>query len=259
MMAAPSWVYLYCIVRRAAEQRIDGCTAVGTMGGSVFTICQGDLAVVASASPAERYETTRANMLAHERVLERVMRDFTLLPIRFSTVTSATTATADIRRLLDHRRAEFHHLLDEVQGKAEQGLKVFWRDEGLIFRELLSRHETMRRLQREIQGKPPAATHFDRIRLGEMLKAALDNQRVAEAAAILDPLRRLATRTVENPAIVDRMVANAAFLVDRSLETEFDDLVGQLAEAHQGRMQFKYVGPVPPYNFVNVIVNWQAV
>ena len=55
------------------------------------------------------------------------------------------------------------------------------------------------------------------------------------------------------------MVVNAAFLVDRGREREeeFDRQVRKLDEELGHRCLFKYVGPVPPYNFVNIVVNWQ--
>jgi hypothetical protein len=47
------------------------------------------------------------------------------------------------------------------------------------------------------------------------------------------------------------MIMNAAFLVSRDKETAFDARVKQIG----GRMDtltFKYTGPWPPYNFVNI-------
>jgi hypothetical protein len=47
---------------------------------------------------------------------------------------------------------------------------------------------------------------------------------------------------------------NAAFLVDRMREREFDARVECLAVQLSGSIQFKYVGPAPPYSFVSIIV-----
>ena len=258
MTAAPEWTYLYGILRDPGVCAVEGCSAIGAPGGPVRVVAHGGLAVLASDSPAERVETTRANMLAHQRVLERVMADRTVLPIRFSTVTAAATAHDDIRRLLAARGAEFTELLADMDGKAEQGLKVFWRDESVVFEGLVARHEPIRRLHQAIQGRPPAATHFERIRLGELVKEAFERHRETEAQSILRPLRRLAAQTAENATIVDRMMLNAAFLVRRAAEPAFDDAIARLSDAHGDRLQFRYVGPVPPYNFVNVSINWST-
>jgi hypothetical protein len=49
------------------------------------------------------------------------------------------------------------------------------------------------------------------------------------------------------------MVLNAAFLVDRRVAGEFDSRVKELASSNDA-MKFKYVGPVPPFNFVNIVI-----
>ena len=47
---------------------------------------------------------------------------------------------------------------------------------------------------------------------------------------------------------------NATFLVDRSREKEFDSEVEKLADQCGDRIEFRYIGPAPPYNFVNIVV-----
>lgn len=251
--------YLYCIVRCSEERTFPDVAPIGDpdSSGRVYTVPHAGLAAVVSDSLAREYEGTRANLLAHERVQEKVMRELTLLPVRFGTVADPTCPIREVRRLLAKRCHEFDRLLADLEGKVELGLKALWRDEQTVFQELLSQNAGMRRLRDSLQGKSPEATHFDRIRLGEMVKDALDRKRKAEAADLLAPLRRLAGRTVENPIVLDRMIANAAFLIDRGQEEEFDLAVGKLPQKLGERIIFKYVGPVPPYNFVNITVNWQ--
>jgi len=53
------------------------------------------------------------------------------------------------------------------------------------------------------------------------------------------------------------MVLNAAFLVDEARQVEFDAAVERLDQEMGKRLIFKYVGPVPPYNFVNIVVTWE--
>lgn len=249
--------YLYCIIRCPEESSFPDAAPIGDAPVPVYTVPQRGLAAVVSDSPASRYETTRANLLAHERVQEVVMGQFTLLPVRFGTVTEATDPTPEIRRLLEKRVGEFDRLLDEMEDKVELGLKAYWRDEAAVFAELLAHDRAIKRLRDALQGQPPQATHFERARLGEMVKEALERKRRAEAAALLSPLRRIARETVEHQAVLDRMLLSAAFLVDRAREQEFDRAVGELQAQQGDRVSFKYVGPVPPYNFVNITVNWR--
>jgi hypothetical protein len=47
------------------------------------------------------------------------------------------------------------------------------------------------------------------------------------------------------------MIMNAAFLVSRTHEAAFDVRVKELGTRYD-KLTFKYTGPWPPYNFVNI-------
>ncbi len=250
--------YLYCIIRNpAGGQTFDGVTPIGGAASPIYTISQNGLTAVVSDTEEKTYDSTRLNMLAHERVQERVMRDRPILPVRFGTIAGAPSATERIKSLLEKRRSEFEHLLADIEGKVELGLKALWKDENSLFREILAESPVVAGLRASLLGKSPEATHFERIRLGQIVKNTLELKRKAAAALALEPLRRIALTTVENAIILDKMILNAAFLVERTREPEFDRAVSNLDQAMGQRMAFRYIGPVPPYNFVNIVVNWQ--
>ncbi|MDO8674089.1 MAG: GvpL/GvpF family gas vesicle protein [Dehalococcoidia bacterium] len=250
--------YIYCIIL-CHEDRIFDAVAIGNGAGVVRTISHEGLAAVVSDSPVKHYESTRQYMMAHQRVIETVMREFTLLPVRFSTITSTESADplGDIRKLLSARFEEFHGLLRDLEGKVELGLKAFWRDEKAIFEEIVADNADIRKLRNSLSGKSPEAIRFDGIPLGRLVKEALGRKRSQEAAGILLPLQPIAHRVQENDTLVDRAILNAAFLVDKEQEQDFDRAIRELDERWSNRIAFKYVGPVPPYNFVNIVVNWQ--
>ena len=61
-----------------------------------------------------------------------------------------------------------------------------------------------------------------------------------------------------NKPIGDKMIMNAAFLVSRDQETAFDTRVKSIAAEHD-KLTFKYTGPWPPYNFVNIRLKLERV
>ena len=185
------------------------------------------------------------------------MQEVTLLPVRFGTVVDSDSPTQDIQKLLDNRAEEFDKLLNDMENKEELSLKAFWRNEKVVFEEIVAESAEIRRLRSFLSDKSPEATHFERIRLGEMVKSALDRKKAEEAGKILPPLRQLARAVRENEVTLDRMVVNAAFLVDKARELEFDGAVDRLDEQFGERIAFKYIGPTPPYNFVNIVVDWR--
>jgi len=54
-----------------------------------------------------------------------------------------------------------------------------------------------------------------------------------------------------NKPIGDKMIMNAAFLVEREREAAFDARVKMLGATYE-TLTFRYTGPWPPYNFVNI-------
>jgi hypothetical protein len=69
---------------------------------------------------------------------------------------------------------------------------------------------------------------------------------------IYGDLRPLSVATRGNKLIGDNMILNAAFLVERTREEEFDAAVKALSRRYVQLLSFKYTGPWPPYNFVNI-------
>ncbi len=252
--------YLYCIIKCGEERSFNGMSAIGGHRGGIHTVVFDGLACVVSDSPDMKYDTTRANMMAHETVIEQVMKEFTVLPIRFATVTRKESASPvdDIRhKLLESRFKEFQSLHAEMDSRVELGLKALWRDEKVIYQEIIAGNRELRKLRDSIEGKPPEATHFDRVRLGEMVKKALDQKRGSEAKMLLARLRPITDRIRENGIIMDRMVLNAALLVSKDRERECDEIVKRLDGELGGRMAFKYTGPNPPFNFCEIAIRWE--
>jgi len=145
-----------------------------------------------------------------------------------------------------------------MQGRVELGLKAFWRSESQVFDEIVAENEGIRSL-RDTLRRQRGASQTAQMRLGEMVKTALARKRDAEAARILAPLRPLADRVAENQVLLDRMIVNAAFLVQRDREPEFDRSVAALDATLGQQTRLMYVGPVAPYDFVKIVVNWDQV
>src|SRR5262249_47385357 len=90
--------------------------------------------------PQSKTEASRRNMMAHTLVLEEVMEQFDLLPVRFGTIAPAAGSVE--ARLLAPRYQEFTELLEQMRGRIEVGLKAFWY-EGAAVAEVVRENETI--------------------------------------------------------------------------------------------------------------------
>jgi hypothetical protein len=102
---------------------------------------------------------------------------------------------------------------------------------------------------------PADRTHYQRMKIGEMVAEALKKETGNYKDFILDVLKPLSNDLKINDNYGELMILNAAFLIKNSVEPEFDKAVNNLDEKYGKLMTFKYVGTLPPYNFVNLVIN----
>lgn len=245
--------YIYCIIETKTERNF-GPIGIGGRGDEVTTLSHRDLSMVISNSPMTKYVVSRENLLAHEKVTEEVMKEFTLLPVRFCTIASSVD---EVRNLLDRRYREFKNLLKDMDHKVELGVKGLWKNMVPIYNEIVKENQTIERLREKARprsGRKRALLLETRVEMGKLVEEALQRKKDEEGEMICEALRRTVVDHRRNRTLGDEMFLNAAFLVDKGREKEFDNIMEDLNEGYQERIRFMYAGPLPPYNFVNVTI-----
>jgi gas vesicle protein GvpL/GvpF len=244
-VAASRGKYVYCIIESADPLRF-GPIGIGADPSDVYTVHYKNLAAVVSDAPLEVLDSTRENVLAHERVNETVMREHTVIPMSFGTIFKTRE---DIVELLRSAAEAFGDVLNKMQNKLEFGLKVLW-DRDQAVREVELEDEDISRLKKEISGQK-GPTYFARMQYGRLIDSALQARSERYVADILEQLREVSVASRINKPIGDKMIMNAAFLISRDQEMAFDAKVKSIAGRFD-KLTFKYTGPWPPYNFVNI-------
>lgn len=243
--AADSGKYVYCIIQTTESLRF-GPIGIGSEPADVHTVNYKDIAAVVSDTPLEVYDPTRENVLAHERVNEVVMRDFTVLPMSFSTVFKTSE---DIVELLRTAYDAFRDVLVKMSDKVEFGVKVLWEPE-IVIREIEKDDENLRLLRQEISSQR-GSTYFARMQYGRLVDSLLQQRSEELVNDIFNTLGSVSVASRANKPIGEKMILNAAFLVARDSEPDFDAKVKEI-DARYENLKFKYTGPWPPYNFVNI-------
>jgi hypothetical protein len=237
--------YVYCIIKTQTALGF-GPLGIGAEPAHTHTVNFRDIAAVVSNTPMVVQDPTRDNVLAHQRVNETVMQQHTVIPMSFGTVFKTDD---DIIELLRSAYDAFTDVLNKMQDKFEFGLKVLW-DRDQIIREIEEEDEDIRRLKGEISSQK-GSTYFARMQYGRLIDAALQARSERYVAEIFHGLRDVSVASRSNKPIGDRMIMNAAFLVARDTEAAFDARVKEIGQRYD-KLTFKYTGPWPPYNFVNI-------
>ena len=144
----------------------------------------------------------------------------------------------------------FSDVLDKMENKLEFGLKVLW-DREAVIREIEEEDEDIHRLKNEIAAQK-GSTYFARMQYGRLIDAALQAKSERYVAEIFrSAARRVGRRARQQahrrPHDPQRRVPGLA----RHRGSSSTRRVKALG-AHHDKLTFKYTGPWPPYNFVNI-------
>jgi hypothetical protein len=242
--------YIYCIIDSDRQQSF-GPLGIGGRGDQLHTICFNGVAALVSNAPLGKYRVSRDNSLTHEKAVEIVMAEYTALPVRFATVAEDEEK---VKRILEKEHDRFKDLLGSIADKTELNLKSIFK-EGIIYKDILEKYENIRILKEKIATIAPEKSHNQRREIGRMVEEALQREKEIVKEDILDTLSPLSVEVKTNDTYGELMIINAAFFVKKEKEADFDQQVQQLGDKYSQKVTSKYVGPLPPFNFVNITIN----
>ena len=232
--------YVYGIVGSANEESF-GC--IGIDNSEVCVVRYEDIGTAVSDVP-ESFKIDIEEAGVHEKALQKIMETHTVIPIGFGVVAKDET---EIRNVLKRARKKFQHILKNIDHKVQINVKISW-DKAILV-SILEENEEIRTLSREIKENNDQSL---RIELGRKVKSALDRKKNEYMENIEIALKSLADGLNENKILDQDTLMNASFLVDKRREQEFNARLEELERKYKGKLEFKSISPLPPYNFINI-------
>jgi Gas vesicle synthesis protein GvpL/GvpF len=234
--------YVYAITTAEHPLRLDGVRGVGDPAGQIRTLRTDRLGAVVSDAP-DGLRAKRRDLLAHQLVLERLLDDGTILPMRFGLVGPDDDQVLDA---LSRDSGAYAQRLEEIDGCLEYNLKAS-RDQDGLLREITGTVPEARRLNDLTRDNPGA--HRERVALGELLAHEVQARQERDAHDIAARLTPYAQRRAVAQA-GDAHFLNVSFLVERGRAAEFSEAVHQVAGERGDGYSLVLNGPLPPYSFV---------
>src|SRR3954471_9323603 len=189
--------YVYGVTRAGATERSPG---EGIDGELVEVATHDGLAALVSDAPNVPVKVSRRNLMAHSRVLQSVIAQSCVLPMKFGVV-------------MPSREAVETELLEAHRDLLEEHLRVLEPYVELDVRGLAAEHELLQaivaerpdiaRLRAAIEGRPVESTYHESIRLGELVAHAVADKREEIAQYILGELEPLAAAARANDPVHD--------------------------------------------------------
>ncbi len=236
--------YVYGIV--PADAPVDLVADQG-MDSPVELHVVGPVGALVEVVDAGRPLGRRRDLVAHSTVLNTMAEHAPVLPMRFGSVVAGEQALDE--ELLRPQRDHFVSLLDQVRGRVQFTLRARYVLD-TVLAEVVEAEPEVAELRRRTAGLPEDATHFDRMRLGELVARAVEQRRQVEAAELLDRITPYAEDWVVREVSGMDSVAEFALLVGTEGAAELEEAAEVLAAELDGRMRLSLVGPMALYDFV---------
>lgn len=253
-------IYVYCVTDK--EPKLNG--AKDLVPGLYFVDEECLYAVVSKEAEddfkAENLEKNLSNLdwvqtkaVAHEKVIEAVMREACVIPFKFATLFNTEKS---LKGMLNDQGQKFKKKLAELTGKEEWGLKVYADKEKLQASQNIKSEELLM-IDREISSASPGKGFLLKKKREELLNIAVNKwlnacsqkvfERLSERSS-LGRINRLLPRDVTGRK--EEMILNSSYLVPKDKLGQFTHEVDRLSGQHG--LSFDLSGPWPPYNFAGL-------
>jgi hypothetical protein len=242
--------YLYAIV--AGEAHLDLVAGEQGPDPTLLAVPHSGLTAVVGDYAGPVFETLSktdlfARLAIHQSVLERLMVDRSLLPVKFGTTLSSREDAEWVLARYHNRLAE---ALSEVGDAVEIDLSASWDLNGMLAD--IAQEPPIAALAASVPAASGDEAMAARVRVGTEVQRALERRREEYRRKIVGDLMSLARDAEPNPLPSEELVVNLAFLVGRSQLQGFEAAVDRIGEELGDRLAFRYVGPLPPYSFATV-------
>jgi hypothetical protein len=227
--------YIYGIIMGGGEVALGIKGVVGT--STVYTIAHEGISGVVSDYTGESFgsmgqEELARCLVAHQTVVEQVVKKHPVLPMKFGTV----LASADeVHRLLAQGQSQFSLTLFWIQDKVEVEVVSSWAG-GVI------EEEAELPVLLDEEALPP-----------EQLRVSRAQRRQSYLERMIGFLQPVSVDVQPHPDMGGR-VMRVAFLVDRANLDGFYERIKQLNALFYSQIEFQVIGPLPPYSFAMVEV-----
>jgi len=218
--------------------------------GEVYTFSYKDISAVVSNLQFVEFdhlpkETLLRNLAIYQAVIETVMMNHHIIPLKFGTMVQGEE---ELRRILEKGYDHINSDLKKMENKMELDVAALWSDLDTVLKEI-GQEEGIRKLKEEAASKPPDQIFEVKIKVGKLVKASLDKRKEECASFILDALKKEAEDHRSHDIMDDSMILNAAFLINKDKQEILEGKVDELDRYYQDKINFRIVGPLPPYSF----------
>jgi len=252
--------YIYCLIGKAEKTDLG---LNGLNGATLGLIPYKDINAVVSEMPVINFDRFDKEILdhyvaIHQQVNEELMsakggsasdgKYYDVVPMAFGII---APNIVEVSRIMERAYLQFKAALKKIKGKAEFVVQVWW-DQKKLLSDLVRTTPEIQELKEELLTKDKILGLPLKLKLGKLIQQKAEVWREACLKDIQATLSSCSHDFTLNKLMGEEMIANFSFLVEKTRESELDRKMQELGRKYEGRLRFKYIGPMPPYSFVNI-------
>jgi len=220
---------------------------------SVYNIPYRDIAVTVSELNDEAKEITDTYILEHERIVERLMEGFTVLPMRFLTVFNTKK---DLLSMAEFYYEDFKDNLVRLRNKVEFGIKIIWPQDTIKQRIINAWNKSNHSLS--IPADSKAKSFLKEKFKQQQIEKEFQEEANRCIAVVDDYFNKIACEKKLKRLQTENLLLNSSYLLEKQRQNDFKQAFEQLKSA-PGDLKFLFSGPWPCYNFVTLTKKPSAV
>lgn len=239
---------IYAVIENnVANQSLFESDADGIDGMPLEIVSYRDIAAVISIIDAARFDASaqdaapeqlKSDLLKYQQVNAYLLeKTGGMLPLKFGLTAIDNQA---VESVLERAYLQLRTHLDRLKNKVELVIQASW-DMSKVIPEIARLH--------------PEFISTDPIQTGKLLFEAVEMQRKGYIDAIHSQLSPLAQDFAEGAHKTKSLILNRSYLVDVTQEAHFDAAVNTLGERYDAIIDFRYIGSLPAYSFINIELN----
>ena len=220
----------------------------GVENGEVEQIAEGSLAAVVTRVTAHKIRPQRSNLAAHHHVLRDLTDHQPILPVAFGTIANSEE---QLREVLRANHDVLAALLDRLRGKLEMGLSVYWETPN-IFEFFVATHQELEEMRDRLFRPGRMPSFAEKLEMGRRFESLLQQSRERHTRQVIQALSPYCVEIRSIDPGEEKMIMKLACLVEKNRRQQWEEGIEVLARHFDLHYRFKYSGPWPPYNFVDV-------
>lgn len=237
--------YLYGVIKKDKNHslNLDGLT----------TVAYQNLAAVVGEKEVKDYhqlpkEETVRELISHQQMIEKIMSGTSILPVRFGTILKDEE---EVKNVLEKGYFFLRNTLREMEDKIELDLVCFWNEQKAA-RMAFQESKKVKNFYKKVTSQ---AKTEDKIALGKLVADYLAVKKEKISLHILKVLEKEAVERCSHALADVNMLLNQAFLVEKKRQEVFNHTLNKLDSKFADLLNFRLVGPLPPYSFATLLVD----